>query len=251
MPQKRRPLSVRQPRTAGRPKNRLLTSLSDEDFHYLRPHLQTVPVRAKQVFHKAGERLRHVYFLNGGVCSLTTVLSNGATVEAATIGDFGFVGIEALLSDDAISLSEAIMQVPDTDAERLTVEAFRRALAERPALRTLLGRYLQVIIGQMMQTMACNVHHGVQKRCVRWLLMAHDRMHRKDFILSHEFLAEMLGASRSTVSEVAGKLQAAGLIRYSHGRVTVVDRKGLEAASCECYATIHAFFDRLQHQPTT
>jgi CRP-like cAMP-binding protein len=182
---------------------------------------------------------------------LTTVLSNGAMVEAATIGDYGFVGIEAFLGDDALSLSEAIVQVPDTDAERLSVGAFRRALAERPALRTLVGRYMQVVIGQMIQTTACNVRHGVQERCIRWLLMAHDRMHGQRFTLSHEFLAEMLGASRSTVSEVAGKLQAAGWIRYSHGRVTVLDRKGLEAASCECYAAIRALFDRLEHQPTT
>jgi CRP-like cAMP-binding protein len=245
MPKKRRPSSVRQPPTDGRPKNQLLALLPDEDFHHLRPHLETVPIHAKQVFCKAGERLRYVYFLNGGVCSLTTVLSNGAMVEAATIGDWGFVGIEAFLGDNPVSLSEAIMQVPDTDAERLSVEAFRRAVSERPAVRALLGRYLQVVIGQMIQTTACNVRHGVQERCVRWLLMAHDRMHRKDFILSHEFLAEMLGASRSTVSEVAGKLQAAGLIRYSHGRVIVLDRKGLEAVSCECYAAIHAHFDRL------
>ena len=91
----------------------------------------------------------------------------------------------------------------------------------------------------MIQTTACNAHHSVEERCVRWLLMAHDQMHRQDFTLSHEFLAEMLGANRSTVSEVAGKLRAAGLIRYSHGRVTVVDPKGLEAASCERYAALH------------
>ncbi|HVC21770.1 MAG TPA: Crp/Fnr family transcriptional regulator [Vicinamibacterales bacterium] len=245
MPKKRRPLSVRQS-TEGRPQNRLLALLPDEDFHHLRPHLQTVPVRRTQVFHKAGERLRHVYFLNGGVCSLTTRLSHGAIVEAATIGDSGFVGIEAFLRDDAVSLSEAIMQVPDTDAERLSVKAFRRALAERPVLRTLLGRYLQVVIGQMMQTTACNVHHSVRERCVRWLLIAHDHMHRQNFTLSHAFLAEMLGASRPTVSAVAGQLQAAGLIRYSHGRVTVVDRTGLEAVSCDCYAAIRAHFDCLQ-----
>ena len=123
-------------------------------------------------------------------------------VEAATIGDWGFVGIEAFLSDDPVALSEAIMQVPDTDAERLSVGAFRRALSERPALDALVRRYLQVVIGQMIQTTACNVRHRVEERCVRWLLMAHDRMHRKNFILSHEFLAEMLGASRSTVARL-------------------------------------------------
>jgi len=247
MPKKRRAVSVgRTPTKDGRPQNRLLSLLPDEDFRYLRPHLTTVPVHARQVFYKAGERLRHVYFLNGGLCSLTAVLSSGARVEAVTIGNVGFVGIEAFLSDEAVSMSEAIMQVPDTDAERLSVEAFRRAVAERPALHAAAGRYLQFLIGQMIQTMGCNVRHGVRERCVRWLLMAHDRMHRKDFVLSHEFLAEMLGVSRSTVSEVAGKLQAAGFIRYSHGRVTVVDRKGLEAASCECYAVIRAHFDRLR-----
>jgi CRP-like cAMP-binding protein len=249
MPTKSRSLSARRPRADERPKNRLLASLPDEDFHYLHPHLKTVPLRAKQVFFKAGEPLRHVYFLNGGVCSLTTVLSNGGMVEAAMIGDFGFVGIEACLADDVLSLSEVIVQVPDTDAERLGVEIFRRALAERPALRTLVNRYLEVVIGQLIQTTACNARHGMQERCVRWLLMAHDRMHGQRFTLSHEFLAEMLGSSRSTVSEVAGKLQAAGLIRYSHGRVTVLDRKGLEAESCECYAVIRALFDRLQRQP--
>jgi CRP-like cAMP-binding protein len=246
MPKKRRLAPLQTPSIGGRPRNHLLAALSDEDFDHLRPHLKTVPVRARQVFYKAGEPLRHVYFLNGGVCSLTTVLSTGAMVEAVTIGDFGFVGMEAFLSDEPVSLSEAIMQVPDTDAERLSVEAFRRALAERPVLRTLAGRHLQVLIGQLIQTTACNVRHSIQERCVRWLLMAHDRMHREDFALSHEFLAEMLGASRPTVSEVAGQLQAAGLIRYRHGWMTVVDRKGLEAASCECYAVMRAQFDRLR-----
>ena len=142
MPKKRRPSPIQQSSAVAQPRNHLLASLSDEDYQHLRPHLKTVPVRAKQVFHKAGERLRHVYFLNGGVCSLTTVLSNGAMVEAAMIGDFGFVGLEAALSDDALSLSEAIMQVPDGSAERLSVDAFQRVCAERPALRTLVGRYL-------------------------------------------------------------------------------------------------------------
>jgi CRP-like cAMP-binding protein len=246
MPKKRRPSPIQQSSTAAQSKNHLLASLSDEDYQHLRPHLKTVPVRAKQVFHKAGERLRYVYFLNGGVCSLTAVLSNGAMVEAAMIGDFGFVGLEAVLGDDTVSLSEAIMQVPDASAERLSVEAFKRVCAERPALRALVGRYLQLVIGQMIQTTACNARHGVPERCARWLLMAHDRMHGKRFSLSHEFLAEMLGASRPTVSQVAGKLQAAGLIRYSHGHVTVVDRTGLAAASCECYAAIRALFERLR-----
>ena len=110
----------------------------------------------------------------------------------------------------------------------------------------LLGRYTQVVIAQMMQSTACNALHQVPQRCARWLLMTHDRMHEQDFHLSHEFLAVMLGVQRPTVSVVAGTLQEAGLIRYKHGRVTVRDRKGLEAAACECYAIIRAHFDRLR-----
>jgi CRP-like cAMP-binding protein len=112
-------------------------------------------------------------------------------------------------------------------------------------LHDILGRYTQVVIAQMMQTTACNALHQVQQRCARWLLMTHDRMHEQNFTLSHEFLAVMLGVQRPTVSVVAGTLQAAGLIRYTHGRVKVQDRRGLEAAACECYPIIRAHFDRL------
>ena len=109
-----------------------------------------------------------------------------------------------------------------------------------------MGRYTQVVIAQMMQSTACNALHRVQQRCARWLLMTHDRMHKQDFHLSHEFLAVMLGVQRPTVSVIAGTLQKAGLISYTHGRVSVRNRKGLEAASCECYSIIRAHFDRLR-----
>ena len=108
-----------------------------------------------------------------------------------------------------------------------------------------MGRYTQVVISQMMQSTACNALHQVQQRCARWLLTTHDRMHEQDFHLSHEFLAVMLGVQRPTVSIVAGTLQDAGLIRYTHGRVRVLDRKGLERAACECYSIIRGHFDRM------
>lgn len=138
------------------------------------------------------------------------------------------------------------MQVPDTDAERMSVEDFRRKVAAGGALHELMGRYTQVILAQLMQSTACNARHEVPQRCARWLLMTHDRMQRQDFNLSHEFLAAMLGVGRPTVSVAARTLQDSGLIRYTHGRVTVRNRKGLEAASCECYAIIRAHFDRLR-----
>jgi CRP-like cAMP-binding protein len=238
--------SVRPPPADERPNNRLLAALPADDFRRLQPYLKTIPIRLKQVLHKNGEPLRAVYFLNGGVASITTVLSDGTTVEAATVGDEGMLGVEVFLDAAAIAAGETLIQVPDTSAETMSVEDFRNAVGEPGAFRDLVGRYTHVVIAQMMQSAACNALHHVQQRCARWLLMTHDRMHEQDFHLSHEFLAVMLGVQRPTVSVVAGTLQQAGLIRYMHGRVTVRDRKGLEAASCECYTIVRAHFDRLR-----
>jgi len=242
----RPPPGVRLPPSDARPKNRLLASLSDTDFRRLQPFLKTVPVCHKQVLQKNREPIEAVYFLNGGVASITTVLLDGTMVEAATVGDEGMLGLEAFLDDTAVAPGETLMQVPDTNAEMMTVEDFRREVAERGAFRTIVGRYAQVVIAQMMQSTACNALHQVQQRCARWLLMTHDRMHQQDFHLSHEFLAVMLGVQRPTVSAIAGTLQQAGLIRYIHGHVTVVNRQGLEAAACECYPIVRAHFDRLR-----
>ncbi|HZR23898.1 MAG TPA: Crp/Fnr family transcriptional regulator [Vicinamibacterales bacterium] len=225
----------------------MLASLPADDFRRLLPHLTTVPIRVKQVLHESGAPLRVVYFLNGGVASITTALSDGTTVEAATVGDEGMLGIEAFLSADAIAPGETLIQVPDTSAESMSVDDFRREVGPPGAFRELVGRYTQVVIAQMMQSAACNALHQVPQRAARWLLMTHDRMHEQDFHLSHEFLAVMLGVQRPTVSLVAASLQHAGLIRYTHGRVSVIDRKGLEAAACECYQIIRAQFDKLRH----
>ena len=242
----RPPPPVRPPPSDRRPKNRLLAALPDADFRRLQPFLKTVPVRLKQVLQKNGEPIEAVYFLNGGVASITTILRDGTTVEAATVGDEGMLGFEAFLDDNAVAPGETLIQVPDTNAEMMSVEDFRREVADRSAFRTMVGRYAQVVIAQMMQSTACNALHQVQQRCARWLLTTHDRMHEQDFHLSHEFLAVMLGVQRPTVSVVAGTLQQAGLIRYIHGHVTVVNRQGLEAASCECYPIVRAHFDRLR-----
>jgi CRP-like cAMP-binding protein len=245
-PAVRPPPAVRSPSADPRPKNQLLAALPADDFRRLLPYLTTAPTHVKQVLQKSGEPLRTVYFLNGGVASITTMLLDGTTVEAATIGDEGMLGIEAFLGADAVAPGETLIQVPDTNAEVMSVEDFRREVAGPGAFHEIVGRYVQVLIAQMMQTTACNAVHQVPQRCARWLLMTHDRMHEQDFHLSHEFLAVMLGVQRSTVSVIAGTLQEAGLIRYVHGRVTVRDRTGLEAASCECYPIIRAHFDRLR-----
>jgi CRP-like cAMP-binding protein len=229
-----------------RPQNRLLASLPAADFGRLLPDLLTIVTQPKQVLHRRGEPLQYVFFPNRGVASVTTVLSDGAMVEAATVGDEGMLGLEAVFGDRAVSTGDTIVHVADASVERLPVEAFRRELARQGALHALMGRYAQVMVAQMMQCAACNVIHHVNERCCRRLLMTHDRMHQRDFHLSHEFLAVMLGVRRQTVTVVARTLQRAGLISYRHGHVHVIDRQGLEAAACECYALIRSQFDRLR-----
>jgi CRP-like cAMP-binding protein len=239
-------VSSPRPPPPRRPANHLLAALPAEDFRRLLPYLTTVPILVKQVLHEPGEAFGAVHFLNGGVASITTRLSDGTMVAVATVGNEGMLGIEAFLSDRAVATGQTRMQVPDTDAEMMSVEDFRREVAARGALHDLMGRYTQVIIAQLMQSTACSVIHQVQQRCAHWLLMTHDRMLRQDFDVSHEFLAGMLGVRRPTVSVAAAALQKGGLIRYAHGRVTVLNRKGLQAASCECYSSIRAHFDRLR-----
>jgi CRP-like cAMP-binding protein len=236
--------SVRPPPVDRRPKNKLLAGLPHTDFERLRPHLVTRQVRAKHVFHSLDEVIREVVFVNGGVASVTTVMQDGTMTEVATVGVEGFVGIETVFGGE-IATGEAMMQVPDRDAEFLPVAVFKAELERRGALFEGVQRYTHAVLTLMMQSTGCMAVHAVQERCCRWLLMAHDRVGGRKFQLSQEFLATMLGSSRPTVSVVAGTLQKAGLITYKHGRITVLDRKGLEAASCECYARVKGHFDRL------
>jgi CRP-like cAMP-binding protein len=191
------------------------------------------------------EPIEKIFFPNGGVCSIVGVVRNGALVECATVGDEGVIGIEAFLREKAVPFGETIVQVPDTDATVLASAEFRRELARNGALHDLVSHYTEAVIAQLMQQTVCNTFHDVQQRCARWLLSTHDRMHQRDFHLSHEFLALMLGVQRPTVSVVAATLQEAGFIKYSQGRVTVRNRKGLEDAACECYQIMRSRFDRL------
>lgn len=240
----KRTTPIRPPPADQRPKNKLLACLPQADFTRIRPHLRTVPVSVKQVLHPRNEAIREVFFPNGGVASVTAVMRDGAMVEIATIGDEGMVGMNAFFGNSLMS-GEAMMQVPDTNAEVMSVRAFKTELDRRGAFFNCIQLYSQGLIILMMQSTACMALHAVQERCCRWLLMTHDRVRQDDFQLSHEFLAMMLGSTRPTVSVVAGTLQKAGLIRYTHGHITILNRQGLEAASCECYATVKEHFDRL------
>ena len=235
---------VRPPPANGRPKNKLLAGLPQEDFERLQPHLKTMSTSVKQILHRRNEPIREVFFPNGGVASITTAMKDGSMVEIATVGDEGMVGIGAFFGTHDVG-TETMIQVPDTDAEVMTAEAFRNEMDRRGPFYDSVLRYWQGMLALVMQSTACMALHPVQDRCCRWLLMAHDRVRRDDFELSHEFLAMMLGATRPTVTVVAGTLQKSGFIRYKHGRITILDRQGLEGAACECYSTIKRQFDRL------
>jgi CRP-like cAMP-binding protein len=228
-----------------RPKNRLLQALPEEDFQRLLPDLKTIPTVAKQIFHISGKPLDYVYFPNGGVASVTAVLSDGMMVETVTVGLEGMVGIEAYFGEGALAPGETMMQVPDTNAEQLSISAFRREIARQGAFSHLIGRYAQAALALMMQSTACNARHKIEERCARWLLMTHDRVGCDDFQLSHEFLAVMLGVRRQSVTLIAGTLQAARLITYRHGRMRILDRAGLEASACECYILVRNRFKAL------
>jgi CRP-like cAMP-binding protein len=227
--------------------NRLLASLPAADRDRLLPTLDIVPLKLKDLLHKAGERLQYVYFPGGGFLSIVTVLQDGRMIEVATVGREGAVDVTAVLED--MPMSSVSMVQGETDiCYRMTASAYRTEMDRRGAFYELLTRYAQAHIGVVMQATACNAVHTVEQRLARWLLMAHDRMAADEFPLTQEFVAMMLGATRPTVSVVAGMLQKAGLITYHHGRVAIVDRPKLESASCECYGVattlLHAVTSR-------
>jgi len=242
MPTRTKP--VRPTAADPRPNNRLLARLPRQDFERIKPHLRTIATKKNQIFHPLNEPIRDIIFPNGGVASVTTVMKNGTMVENATVGIEGLIGMDVFFGGD-IATGETVLQVPDTNAEFMPVKIFRAELDRRGPLFEAVQRYSQGLVTLMMHSTACMALHDVQERCCRWLLMTHDRVGRDDFQLSQEFLAVMLGSTRPTVNVVAGTLQRAGLITYRHGHMAVVNRQGLEAASCECYGTVRAHFDRL------
>jgi CRP-like cAMP-binding protein len=202
------------------------------------------PLKHRQVLHKAGEPLRAVHFPADGLCSIIMTMEDGRSAEVATVGNEGLVGISAFLGDGRAT-GETIVQVPGTFAYTMAIEAFTREMDRREALYDLVSRYSQALIAYVMQSAACNGLHAADKRCARWLLQSHDRVGRDRFELTQEFLAFMLGVRRATVSMIAQQLQRAGLILFNRRRVTILDRHGLEDATCECYGVIKQKFDQL------
>lgn len=227
--------------------NRLLAFLSADDYQRIVPTLTIVPLKLKQILHKPGEPIQDVYFPGGGFCSMVTVLEDGDMVEVATIGREGMVGTSAVL-DGSLVTSLVMVQGETDTCYRMTVDDFRGEMARRGAFYELLTHYAQALFEFVAQCTACNAVHSIEQRLARWLLMAQDRMGSDAFPLTQEFVAMMLGATRPTVTVVAGTLQKAGLITYHRGHLTIVDREKLESASCECYLAatnlLHAVFMR-------
>ena len=225
------------------PRNRLLSALLPEDLLSLRNYLERVPLLDGTILFEADQPITQVYFVEAGVVSLTAAFQNSSTAEMATVGREGVVGVSTLLGSDA-ALGRYQVQVPGS---ALTVEAsrFQSVLRKSPALLAICQAYARAFLGQALQTAACNSVHTVEQRCARWLLMSHDRRDSDAFALKQELLAKMLGVCRPTATVAAGALQRAGLIRYSRGVLTVLDRPGLAFASCECYRVIRDHFERL------
>jgi CRP-like cAMP-binding protein len=223
--------------------NRLLVALAREDLDPLKPHLKPVPLPHKQILSKADTRIDHVYFPQEGMVSLVQPLENGAMIEVGMIGNEGLVGVPVLLGADTSPL-EAMVQIPGS-ALRMEASAFRQEMGRRTALVGLLLRYVQALHIQVSLSAACNGRHTLPERLARWLLTARDRATSDRMPLSHEFLSMMLGVRRAGVTVAVGTLKAAGLIHHTHGQVTILDRQGLEAASCECYRTVREEYQRL------
>jgi CRP-like cAMP-binding protein len=232
---------------APRSVNRLLALLPAAELARLRPHLRPVRLDLKQVLVRARRPFGYAYFpTTAEVCSLT-VMEDGTAIEAGTVGNEGVVGWPALLGVP-VSPYQTIVQVAG-DALRIDSGVLAGACDPDGPIRQALFRYYAYVMFQLSQSAACNGLHAVQPRCSRWLLLTQDRVGTDDLPLTHEFLAMMLGVRRVTVTLVLRPLQDQGLIRTGRGRITVLDRKGLEAAACECYRLVRDEYDRLLGGP--
>jgi CRP-like cAMP-binding protein len=226
--------------TSSSTQNRLLAALPPAELERYFSELRPVSLAQRQVLYEPGTPLTHVYFIKEGIVSILTKMADATTIEVGMIGIEGAVGTAALLGGEASS-QQALVQVSGS-ALRMNAAECKAAFDQSPAVRAVMMRFVEALFDLSAQTAACNRLHTIEQRCARWLLMAHDRLQDDIMPMTHEFLASMLGVRRAGVTETAGELQRSGLIHYHHGRLTIVDREGLEATACECYRIDHDLF---------
>lgn len=220
--------------------NQLLEALESSVRERISPHIEPVTLKLEAVVCEAGRSLRHAYFPEGGVLSLLTVLQNGSAIETANIGREGAFGLAAIYSP--LSFNRCIVQL-EGPLVRCPIEILRHEFSHSEVLRDLFVNYSETLLSQVQQTVACNALHTTEERLCRWLLMMHDRAEGEYLTYTHEFLARILGANRKSITLAAQSMQDAGLISYHRGKMQVLDRPGLEKASCECYEIVKRRFD--------
>jgi CRP-like cAMP-binding protein len=223
--------------------NRILAQLSTEEYERLSPHLEPVPLSLGDVLYYPQQPVTHVYFPNRGTVSVISTFADGGNIEVGLVGNEGMFGLNVVLGS-VTTPHEALVQLPG-DALRMPTEVIKAEFKKCGQLQDLLLRYTQAFIIQIAQTAACNRTHPIAGRLARWLLMSHDRAMTDELLLTHDFIAVMLGTRRAGVSEAAGKLQNDGVIKYKRGHIRIVDRKELESISCECYPIVTREFERL------
>ena len=224
-------------------KNILLSLLSTPDLKRLEPYLKPTQFEQHHVLFEADEQIRHVYFPTGGVVSLVVTLSTGETVEVAMVGLDGVVGASAAL-DGKVALSRGIVQLGG-EIVVCDIEALKSTALQSPKLLALLIRHEQAVFAQAQQSAACFATHQVTARLSRWLLRARDLSGSDTLLFTQEYLAQMLGVRRTSVTVVAHTLQAAGLIKYARGKIQILDTEGLQDSACECYATVKSQYGKL------
>lgn len=228
-------------------RNRLLELLTPADLARLSPHFKIVTFDYRKALYEARQPIDYVYFPVVGVASLVNTMADGFASEVGTIGNEGMVGLPVILND-TMGPTSVYIQVPG-EGLQLPARILRDALDQSITLRVVMTHYAHAFFNQVAQSAACNHAHQLDQRCCRWLLMTHDRVQSPEFLLTQEFLAMMLGVRRTSVTLAANNLKRLKLIKYSRGQVTILDRKGLEERSCECYAASKREFDRLLGQP--
>jgi CRP-like cAMP-binding protein len=224
--------------------NFLLNSLSAAVRQRLFPHLKLVELPVGAVLYESGASMRHIYFPADSIIALLYVLENGASAEIALVGNDGAIGISMFMGGESTT-SRAVVQSAGS-AYRLTGARLKREFERHGELMVMLLRYTQSLITQMAQTAVCNRHHSVDQQLCRWLLLSLDRLSANKLVMTHELIANMLGVRREGITDAAGRLQKQGVIRYSRGRITVLDRAALEELCCECYSVVRRETDRLQ-----